>query len=245
MSCVKGVKLEATSTDVNPDRIFMVRLPPRPALTRAVRMARSAWERDSALPVATRWRKARHYLVGSIAARVYLRNTDGAGAGVRCTGRPLITNDGYLHIGEGSVLRSLVLPVELSSGPLARLEIGRGAVINNGASIAATESIVIGARALIGPYVMINDTAYHDLHERSVMPPPQPIVIEDDVWLGAKSTVLPGVHIGRGAVVSAHALVTKNVEEFTIVSGVPAVAVAKLNPKKFKVAEIWQEGPAS
>lgn len=207
-------------------------------------MARSAWERDSELPPATRWRKARQYLMGSIAARVYLRKIDGGGAGVRCTGRPLITNDGYLRIGEGSVLRSAVLPVELSCGPGGRLEIGECAVINNGASIAATESIVIGARALIGPYVMINDTAYHDLHERAVMPPPQPIVIEDDVWLGAKSTVLPGVRIGRGAVVSANALVTKNVEEFTIVSGVPAAVVAKLNPKKFKIADVWPEGEA-
>jgi len=50
----------------------------------------------------------------------------------------------------------------------------------------------------------------------------EPIVIEDDVWIAAQAVVLPGVRIGTGSVVAAGAVVTKNVDPFTIVGGVPA-----------------------
>jgi len=49
------------------------------------------------------------------------------------------------------------------------------------------------------------------------------IVIEDDVWIGAHATVLPGVRLGRGCVVGANACVTRDVPPFAIVCGVPAV----------------------
>ena len=48
------------------------------------------------------------------------------------------------------------------------------------------------------------------------------VIIEDDVWIGAKTTILKGVTIGRGAVIAAGALVVKNVEPYSIVGGVPA-----------------------
>ena len=49
-----------------------------------------------------------------------------------------------------------------------------------------------------------------------------PIVIEDDVWIGTGSIILPGVKIGKGAVVAAGSVVTKDVEAFTVVAGNPA-----------------------
>lgn len=49
-----------------------------------------------------------------------------------------------------------------------------------------------------------------------------PVVIEDDVWLGSHVVVLPGVTIGRGAIVAANSLVTKDVKPFSVVCGVPA-----------------------
>jgi acetyltransferase-like isoleucine patch superfamily enzyme len=49
-----------------------------------------------------------------------------------------------------------------------------------------------------------------------------PIVLEDHVWIGANATLLPGVHIGHGAVIGAGAVVTKNVPPNTVVAGVPA-----------------------
>jgi maltose O-acetyltransferase len=52
-----------------------------------------------------------------------------------------------------------------------------------------------------------------------------PVVIEDDVWIGFNSTILKGVTIGRGAVVGATSLVTRDVSAYTIVVGNPARAI--------------------
>jgi len=57
-----------------------------------------------------------------------------------------------------------------------------------------------------------------------------PVVIEDDAWLGTNVVVLPGVRIGRGAVVGAGAVVTRDVPPFTVVAGVPARPIRALNP---------------
>ena len=182
-------------------------------------------------------RRARLYVTGLLRARLVLRGVEGNRRGVRVNGRTVITNDGTMVIGAGCIVRGIPTAVELATGPSGHLEIGRRAVINSGTSICAHGRITIGDRVLIGPYVMINDTSFHELYERHLLPDPLPVVIEDDVWIGAKASVLPGVRIGRGAVVSAHALVNRDVAPFTIVGGVPATEIAKLNPKKFVVRD--------
>ena len=50
----------------------------------------------------------------------------------------------------------------------------------------------------------------------------KPVIIEDDVWIGVNVVILPGVHIGRGAIVSANTVVTHDVEPFSLVGGIPA-----------------------
>lgn len=204
---------------------------------RIVTVARAQWARDAALPRSVRMHKARRALAGIVRARLVLRSLDVVGGGCRVNGSVAIENLGRIELGRASVLRGIPTGVELATGPAGVLVIGERAIINSGASICAYGSITIGDRALIGPGVMINDTSFHDLYERHVMPEPIAVVIEDDVWIGAKASVLPGVRIGRGAVVGAHSLVQRDVEAFTVVSGVPAVVVARLNPRKFVVEE--------
>jgi acetyltransferase-like isoleucine patch superfamily enzyme len=63
------------------------------------------------------------------------------------------------------------------------------------------------------------------------------VLIEEDVWLGAKASVLPGVRIGRGAVVGTGAVVTRDVPPLTVVTGVPARAVRTLDRDLFVVPE--------
>jgi acetyltransferase-like isoleucine patch superfamily enzyme len=57
----------------------------------------------------------------------------------------------------------------------------------------------------------------------------EPVTIEDDAWLGTGSIILPGVTVGRGAVVAAGAVVTRDVAPYTIVAGTPAKAVRQLD----------------
>jgi acetyltransferase-like isoleucine patch superfamily enzyme len=99
-------------------------------------------------------------------------------------------------------------------------------VLNRGVFVHAVAPVEIGVGALIGPYVVIN-SGNHRYSDRTRAIRGQghdcePIVIADDVWVGAGATILKGVTIGEGAVVAAGAVVTNNVDPFTIVGGIPA-----------------------
>jgi acetyltransferase-like isoleucine patch superfamily enzyme len=107
-----------------------------------------------------------------------------------------------------------------------------GIEIGNDVSIAAFVhmwghgGIKIGSRVMIGSHSAIS-TITHD-HTRRIMYGTivsKPIVIQDDVWIGAHSVIMPGVTLKRGAVVGAGAVVTKDVPEDAIVMGVPAQIV--------------------
>ena len=57
---------------------------------------------------------------------------------------------------------------------------------------------------------------------------PKPIVIGENVWIGSNSTILPGVTIGKGSIIAAGAVVTKDVDENVVVGGVPAKFIKKI-----------------
>ena len=54
-----------------------------------------------------------------------------------------------------------------------------------------------------------------------------PVVIGDDVWIGSRVIILPGVKIGNGSVIGAGAVVTKDVEPYSVVGGVPAKLIRR------------------
>jgi len=109
------------------------------------------------------------------------------------------------------------------------VELGRNVKINRGVFITAPAKIKIGNDVLIGPYTIINSGNHNysnpDIPIRLQGHIVKPIVIEDDVWIGANSTILAGVTIGKGAVVGAGAVVTKNINPYTVVGGVPATFI--------------------
>lgn len=183
------------------------------------------WRRDDHLAMSERLWKAKQYVVSSAAAPLWLHGVDEVAPGARCIGRPLITNLGTMRFAGQVVLRSRPVPVELATARGGLLEIGERTSINSGVSIHADAEIRIGARVRIGPYVHIMDTSFHDIDDHDRRPAPRPVVIEDDVWICVKSTLLPGVTIGRGAVVGAHSVVTKDVPAGAVVAGAPARVV--------------------
>jgi maltose O-acetyltransferase len=90
--------------------------------------------------------------------------------------------------------------------------------------------VTIGNRVLIGPHVCIC-TGTHDIDplvRKESGSFAFPIIIEDDVWIGANVTILPGVRIGRGSMVAAGAVVVKDVDSGVVVGGVPAKVIKKL-----------------
>jgi maltose O-acetyltransferase len=189
--------------------------------------------RDRNLSLRVRLSRGLRYLRELATARFHLRNASSVGARARTNGRPRIVNEGTIAIGDDVVLRSVIVPVELASGALGTLTIGRETSINYGVSIYAEASVTIGNRVRIGPYVSITDTDFHDTYDRALRPAGTPVVIDDDVWIGAKALVLKGVHIGRGAIVAAGAVVNRDVAPFSVVGGVPARPIGELDRERF------------
>lgn len=206
------------------------------SMTDLVDVLRTKYERHRDDPPGVLAHIALDYVQSVMMSRIYLRNVDSVGQRVRTLGKPRIVNRGFMEIGDDTLLRSVMVPVELCTDPNATLSIGFECSFNTGVSIGATASIVIGSRVRLGPYVMIVDNSFHDLYERTKRPPSQPVIIEDDVWIAAKTTVLPGVRIGRGAIIGAGSVVSRDVEPFTIAAGVPAKSIKQLDPSKFVVA---------
>ena len=108
-----------------------------------------------------------------------------------------------------------------------------GAIINIGAEIGEGSMIdmgaVLGGRAIVGKNSHIGAGAVL----AGVIEPAsaKPVVVEDDVLIGANAVVIEGVHIGKGAVVAAGAIVTQDVEPYTVVAGVPARFIKKVDEK--------------
>lgn len=104
----------------------------------------------------------------------------------------------------------------------------------SGSTINATTSITIGDNVMIGSGCLITDTDSHPLHwkdrldNRNDLTAKAPIVISDNVFIGARSIILKGVTIGEGAVVGAGSVVSKDVPPYTVVCGNPAKIVKSL-----------------
>lgn len=183
--------------------------------------------------------RALRYSYEIASAQVWLNSFELIGRGVRCFGRPRIDNAGTMRIGRNSLLRSVIVPVELTCGEGATLDIGEDCFINYGVSIGCTKQVTIGDRCRIGPYTMIIDTPFHDAYDRLKRPPGTPTIIETDVWIGAKVSIMPGVTIGHGSIVGTGAVVTKDVPAFSVVGGVPAKVIDTLDPSKFVMPQTF------
>lgn len=107
-----------------------------------------------------------------------------------------------------------------------KLTMGNYACLSESVDCYSVDEIVIGNQATISQGVKLC-TASHDITSRIMELKYAPIVIGDDAWVAGWSLVLPGVKIGEGAVVAAGAVVTKDVEPWSVVGGNPAKFIKK------------------
>ncbi len=150
----------------------------------------------------------------------------------------------YLHacpngieIGENSiVMHGAVLHVyNFRAIPHAGIKIGKNSLIGEYCIIRGQGGVEIGDRVYTSPMSQI--IAVNHVFQDPDQPfteqgiTAEGIVIEDDVWIGSAAIITDGVRIGRGAVVAAGAVVTRNVPEYTVVGGIPAQPIKKIDKR--------------
>lgn len=111
------------------------------------------------------------------------------------------------------------------------IEIGAGTIIGDNCFLDGRNKLIIGNHVDIASQVLIYNSE-HNVHSADFYADiTSPVEIGDYVFIGARAIILPGVKIGKGAVVAAGAVVTKDVPEFKIVGGVPAHEIGEREVK--------------
>lgn len=146
----------------------------------------------------------------------------------------------FMSIGSNS---SICNGVELSCsdafssvGKLPELVIGDNVSIGEHSHITCANKLIIGNGVLTGKKVLITDNAHGASKKETLNELPilreivskGPVVIEDNVWIGEMVSIMPGVHIGKGAIIAANAVVTKNIPDYAVVGGNPAKILKQL-----------------
>jgi acetyltransferase-like isoleucine patch superfamily enzyme len=151
-----------------------------------------------------------------------------------------IRNKKYIKIGKnftaGFGCRIEVFPVDGHIGDTC-IKIGENVQINDYVHIGAVGSITIGNNVLMASKIYISDHnhgSYDDISSDHPMSIPierqsicKPVIIDDNVWIGESVCILPGVTIGKGCVIGALSVVTKDIPDYSIAVGSPAKVVKK------------------
>lgn len=133
-------------------------------------------------------------------------------------------------------IKARVAPCEIS-GSLKYLRLAENSEINKGVFLLLKNNVSIGKNSTIAYQATILTSANpHGPHNKlSLIYPAMtaPVTIKNDVWIGARAVILPGVTIGDCSVVAAGAVVTKDVPPYTLVAGVPAKVVKRFENNMF------------
>jgi len=146
----------------------------------------------------------------------------------------------YINIGDNSSIGNRVVLSCFDSvksiGHHPEIIIGNNVSIGEDCHITCANKLVIGNGVLTGKKVLITDNSHGDTNLNTLKTSPikreitskGPVIIEDNVWLGEKTSIMPNVHIGKGAIVAANAVVTKDVPAYALVGGNPARILKQL-----------------
>jgi acetyltransferase-like isoleucine patch superfamily enzyme len=138
----------------------------------------------------------------------------------------------YVHLGD-QVIISRNCVIQGKSGPLtigARTDIGCNTIITSpAAGIQIGQAVLIAGNCYIGGSRYIADQLDVPMMDQGIYSK-GPVIIEDGCWLGAGVTVLDGVRIGKGSIVGAGAVVTKDLPDYAVATGIPARVVQVRGP---------------
>ena len=136
----------------------------------------------------------------------------------------------YVYVGKRSVVSAWHRNKEQ---PEPVLFIGTGTMIGDDCHITSSNSIIIKENVLFGKKITVTDNFHGTICKAEMMRNPMErplyskggVLIEHNVWIGDKATILPGVTIGEGAIIGANSVVTKDVMPFSVVAGNPAKVI--------------------
>lgn len=182
-----------------------------------------------------------HFWIQRLIGRATCRLANGAFLSHTARIRNALGDSSKIVIGAYSHVRGELMIF----GHGGQISIGEWCYVGVGSRIWSAGSIEIGDRVLISHSVNIFDNLTHPLraterhqqarqifmtgHPREINLDEKPVKIGDDAWIGACAIILRGVSIGKGGVVAAGAVVTRDVPEYSIVAGNPAVVVRELS----------------
>lgn len=116
------------------------------------------------------------------------------------------------------------------------ITIGDNCRIGAFSHITAINKILIGKNVLTGKDILITDNSHGSTSREMLDISPNmrpleskgPVIIEDNVWIGEKASIMPGVTVGRGAIIAANAVVTRDVPPYCVVGGNPARIIKQM-----------------
>ena len=160
-----------------------------------------------------------------------IRNLYYRALGVQMTGYvwlrriEIARNWGDVFIEKGAALDTGVTIVTGGKRKPRKVFIGTGTYVNRYTIFDGHEHLEVGRKCMIGPHCYITDGDHSAEPGSSVQEQPMrtaSVIIEDEVWIGSHVVVLPGVRIGKGAVIGAGSVVTRSVPSNAIAVGIPA-----------------------
>lgn len=120
-------------------------------------------------------------------------------------------------------------------GVIPEIRIGDGCMIGQYNHITAVRRIIIGNNLLTGRFVLITDNSHGGINREELKIHPAKrdlsskgeVVIGNNVWIGDKVSILPGVHIGDGCIIGSNSVVTHDFPAFSVIAGSPARLIKK------------------
>ncbi len=185
----------------------------------AVKLALKKWERFY----------VRHFLAPQLAAlgsgaavmRPWHVELHGSPIEIGCNATLIATSD--------QKIRFSVWPRLPENG---RISIGDHVIISPGVRLSAAEEIIISSNSMIANGVYITDSDWHGIYDRITPGRPQPVHLEENVWIGDSAIICKGVSIGKNSIIGAGAVVVSDIPPNCVAAGNPARVLKHLDPQE-------------